>query len=229
LDEGPVAGQGQTLLSRLFYIVCYSGLLFVLSGCLFKDEPMPTITRDYSADIPRATVSVSKPDLGGAAGAVPSAWYPPSWAEKKWTAIIIHHSGTQSGNAAIFDRWHREGNHWEGVGYDFVIGNGTDSSDGQVEVTFRWRQQKVGAHTGGTANNWANRDGIGICLVGNFDQTRPTPRQMESLVKLVKFLQRRYGISSDRIFGHGQTPGARRTDCPGRNFPMAQLKSQLSM
>jgi len=73
-------------------------------------------------------------------------------------AIVIHHSATENGNAAIFDRMHREHNHWDGVGYDFVIGNGTNSGDGEVEVTFRWQGQIAGAHCGGTIGNWANID-----------------------------------------------------------------------
>jgi len=159
---------------------------------------------------------------------IPRGWLPPQQVEKRWTAIVIHHSGTETGNAAIFDKWHRENRHWEGVGYDFVIGNGTDSGDGQVEVTFRWRRQIAGAHCGGTPGNWANEDAVGICLVGNFDYTVPTARQMQSLVKLISFLQKRYGISKSRIYGHKNTPGARVTECPGKMFPMSKLKSMLA-
>ncbi|MHC4418844.1 MAG: peptidoglycan recognition protein family protein, partial [Planctomycetota bacterium] len=67
----------------------------------------------------------------------------------------------------------------------------------------------------------------GICLVGNFEHTRPTAEQMGSLVKLVRFLQDRYRIPKIRIWGHNGTPGARVTNCPGRMFPMAWLKSRL--
>ena len=159
---------------------------------------------------------------------IPQSWFPPSQLEKGWRAIVVHHSATRTGNAAIFDKWHRERNHWEGVGYDFVIGNGTDSGDGEVEVTFRWRKQIPGAHCGGTANNWANEDGIGICLVGNFNQMAPTPRQTQSLVKLIRFLQKRYGIPTSRIYGHKTTPGARVTDCPGRRLSISRLRSMLN-
>jgi len=158
---------------------------------------------------------------------IPRDWLPPSRVEKRWAAIVIHHSATESGNAAIFDKRHREENHWEGVGYDFVIGNGTDSGDGEVEVTFRWREQIAGAHCGGTPGNWANKDAVGICLVGNFNHTAPTAQQMQSLLKLTRFLQKRYGISKTRIYGHKTTPGARVTECPGRRFPMARLKLML--
>jgi len=159
---------------------------------------------------------------------IPRGWLPSSQVEKRWKAIVIHHSATENGNAAIFDKLHREENYWVGVGYDFVIGNGTDSGDGQVEVTFRWRKQIAGAHCGGTPGNWANKDAVGICLVGNFDHTAPTARQMQSLLKLIRFLQKRYGISKNRIYRHKTTPGARVTDCPGRMFPMGKLKSMLA-
>jgi hypothetical protein len=221
------------MFNRVVLIAC--SCLFVLGGCM-ANEPMPQITYDKeysykSSETVKPKVSTPSPSrtvtTGGSVPAL-QGWLPPSAVEKRWTAIIIHHSGTKTGNSAIFDKWHREGNHWEGVGYDFVIGNGSNSGNGEVEVTYRWRRQVTGAHCGGTPGNWANKDAVGICLVGNFNQTRPTNAQMKSLVKLVRFLQSRYKIPKSRIYGHGATPGAGTvTDCPGRNFPMTWLKSQV--
>ena len=198
--------------------------LLVLGGCVYDDELMPEITHDYSIETIQPKPA---PPRINPIGNIPRLWMPPASVERKWTAIVIHHSGTRNGNAAIFDKWHREGNHWEGVGYDFVIGNGTDSGNGQVEVTFRWQNQVTGAHCGGTSGNWANREAVGICLVGNFNQTSPTPQQIQSLVKLIRFLQTRYKIPRSRIYGHNTTPGASITDCPGKNFPMAWVKSMV--
>ena len=207
-------------------IICI--VLPFIWGC-GAEEPAPEIVYNYPGSSggfrmpsPTPTVPLPKPTV-----TAPESWQPLAWAEKGWTAVIIHHSATRTGNAAIFDSWHREGNHWEGVGYDFVIGNGTDSKDGQVEVTYRWRYQKVGAHCGGTPNNWANKEGVGICLVGDFNRTTPTRAQLQSLVKLVSFLQDRFNIQTSRIYGHGSTPGGHTTDCPGKRFPMAELKSSL--
>jgi hypothetical protein len=216
-------------------IVC-GCLVVVISGC--ASEPMPQIVYDNDYNYkssetvePRLSTPAPGPSRTIATGGgvpISQEWLPPSVAEKKWTAIIIHHSGTKTGNSAIFDKWHREGNHWEGVGYDFVIGNGSNSGNGEVEVTYRWQRQITGAHCGGTPGNWANKDAVGICLVGNFNKAQPTSAQMQSLVKLVRFLQSRYGIPKSRIYGHGTTPGAGTvTDCPGRNFPMEWLKSQV--
>ena len=201
--------------------------LFVLSGCVYNDEPMPKITYTPTPKVIVPPVKKQARTATNIRKSIPLHWQAPSWIEKKWTAIVIHHSGTRKGNATIFDKWHREGRHWEGVGYDFVIGNGTDSGDGQVEVTFRWRKQMIGAHCGGTPGNWANKEAVGICLVGDFNRASPTRRQMRSLVNLVRYLQSRYQIPKSRIYGHNTTPGAGKTDCPGRNFPMARLKSQL--
>ena len=207
-------------------LIAVCACLFVLSGCRLAAEPMPRIVID----------EVVSPKVSGAGGtwkdtdaSIPGHWLPSLHLERKWTAIVIHHSGTKNGSAAIFDKWHRRGNYWEGVGYDFVIGNGSNSADGQVEVTFRWRNQTTGAHCGGTEDNWANKEAVGICLVGNFNETFPSTVQMRSLVKLVRFLQKRYGIPKSRIYSHNTTPGARATDCPGRNFSLEQLKSLLEL
>lgn len=204
--------------------VVYGVCLVVLTGCIYKDEPALEIDYGWNSGVVQPIIT--KP-IQKQASQISSQWVPPSYLERRWTAIIIHHSATSHGNAAIFDKWHREGNYWDGIGYDFVIGNGSNSGDGQVEVTFRWRGQKTGAHCGGTPDNWANKEAIGICLVGNFDNTVPTSRQLQSLVRLVRFLQKRYGIPKSRIFGHRDTPGARPTNCPGKKFPMARLKSML--
>jgi len=217
------------MFSRVFI---FFSCLFILGGCVSDNEPMPEIVYRPGSEsrlIPLPPRAI-KPKQGreNVYQNIPRDWLPPSQLEKKWTALVIHHSATEKGNAAIFDKMHREQNHWEGIGYDFVIGNGTDSGDGEIEVTFRWREQIPGAHCGGTAGNWANEEGIGICLVGDFDRTVPTSRQMQSLLKLIRFLQERYGISKSRIYGHKTTPGARVTDCPGERFPMARLKSMLN-
>ncbi|MGD2095575.1 MAG: peptidoglycan recognition family protein [Phycisphaerales bacterium] len=206
------------------FLVC----LLLLSGCAYNNEPAPEIVHSPASTFKLIPPRIVVPEQDRQNKQIPRDWLPPSRLEHKWTAIVIHHSATMNGNAAIFNRMHKEERHWEGVGYDFVIGNGTDSGDGQVEVTFRWRKQIAGAHCGGTLNNWANKEAIGICLVGDFNRTVPTTRQMQSLSKLVNFLQKRYRISSSRIFGHNSTPGARVTDCPGEKFPMAKLKTMLN-
>jgi N-acetylmuramoyl-L-alanine amidase len=217
MERGREKELGLKMLRKLL-LIC--GCILFVQGC-YEPVQLPSIVSIQ----PTPAVTIVKPQTWP--GLLPSDWIPPAAVERRWTAIIIHHSATAYGNMAVFDKWHKEGNGWDGVGYDFVIGNGTYSSDGQVEVTFRWRQQRAGAHCGGTPGNWANEQGVGICLVGDFNRTTPTVRQLQSLARLVKFLENRYNIPLARIYGHRDTPGAHSTDCPGRNFPMSRLKAML--
>jgi len=214
-----------------FCFVIFATLL--ITGCGADGGGVPEIVGSAAHTVVQPLVSVfQSPPTGGFTepvdAGIPAAWYPPPGREKGWKAIVLHHSATHNGSADKFDDYHRNGKHWMGVGYDFVIGNGNGSGDGRVEVTFRWREQIAGAHVGGTPGNWANEDAIGICLVGDFTRASPTARQMDSLVKLVRFLQSRYGIPKSRIFGHSDTPGYKgQTLCPGRYFPMYRFKQML--
>jgi len=216
--------KDREMFCRIF-IVGFCCLFF--SGCMYNDEPMPQLAQEYNTRVVAPQVLKPAKTQQKINASASSGWQPSPQVEKQWTAIVVHHSASSGGNASIFNEWHKNGKKWDGIGYDFVIGNGSQSGDGEVEVTFRWLEQKTGAHCGGTPGNWANIDAVGICLVGNFNQTSPTFRQMQSLSKLVKFLQSRYRISKSRVYGHGTTPGAHKTDCPGRNFSMSKLKSML--
>ena len=120
----------------------------------------------------------------------------------RWTTIVIHHSATAAGGAAEFDRYHRKANGWDELGYHFVIGNGTLTPDGYVEVGSRWHKQKHGAHCK-TPGNYFNEHGIGVCLVGDFTRSRPTARQLASLQRLVSFLMDRCNIPASRVTTHG--------------------------
>jgi len=152
----------------------------------------------------------------------PSEWQPRRLVQK-WQTIVIHHSATRQGGANSFDKTHRSKG-WDELGYHFVIGNGSHTPDGHVEVGSRWHKQKHGAHCK-TPDNFYNEHGIGICLVGDFTRSRPTPRQMESLEKLTKFLARHCHISSGKMTTHKAV--TRKTACPG-NFPIRQLRQTLA-
>jgi len=141
--------------------------------------------------------------------------------KRTWKYVVIHHSATDVGDMASFDRGHKQRG-WLGVGYHFVIGNGSYSNDGEIEVTFRWKRQIHGAHAGVKEYN---EHGIGICLVGNFNKSRPSRKQLQSLIALTAYLQGRCGIPMARILGHRDVKS---TDCPGRLFPMTQVKETLA-
>ena len=147
----------------------------------------------------------------------------PLYQSRKWTYIIIHHSATDVGDAYYFNILHRRRG-WDGIGYDFVIDNGTKGKqDGAIEVSFRWINQENGAHCHAAE---MNSRGIGICLVGNFSKEQVSEKQMASLVYLVNILKKYYRVPMSHIVGHGQVPGAR-TECPGKYFPWARFRQRL--
>ena len=138
----------------------------------------------------------------------------------KWTHIVIHHSATKSGNAAQFDKIHRLRG-WDGLGYHFVIGNGDGSPEGKIEVGPRWKNQIRGAHAGVA---YYNKYGIGICLVGNFEETSPDRAQIDALVKLIRWLQIKCDIPAKNVIGHRDVKS---TLCPGKYFPMREVKERI--
>ena len=152
----------------------------------------------------------------------PNQLFNPSTPIRQWRYIIVHHSAEPRGGLASIDRFHREKNHWDECGYHFVIGNGTESGDGEIEVGSRWAKQKHGAHTKPEGNQEYNENGIGICLVGNFNNESPTPKQVEACRRLITYLQQRCNVPSVGITTHGDVAGTH-TDCPGRHFPYDQL------
>jgi len=148
----------------------------------------------------------------------------PLWPSRKWDYIIIHHSATDVGNALNFDNAHRK-RRWKGLGYHFVIDNGTAGKlDGQIEISPRWLHKEDGAHCKASS---MNSRGIGICLVGNFSEDKVSYNQMEALVFLVRELKKYYSIPDSHILGHGEVSGAS-TECPGERFPWAEFRLNLN-
>ena len=161
------------------------------------------------------------------------AWLPQKKLYKGWRYLVIHHTAIPFGSLKDVDESQRDKG-WElGCGYHFVIGNGTRSADGLIEVGPRWQQQAIGAHTrlspeyarrSRVQENYYNKHGIGIALIGNFEERKPTERQMASLAKLVKFLMTTCDIDVRHIVGQGDVD---QTKCPGRYFSMDALIERI--
>ncbi len=193
----------------------------------YKLEPAPVRTETPRTSPPVRSVQPTTP-------VVSSPWKPRRPISPQWNCIIIHHSESDTGSLRDIDSWHKAKG-WDGCGYHFVIGNGTGSRDGQIEMSYRWHSQLTGAHCRLTADeemrrglheNYYNEHGIGICLVGRFNDERPTPRQMESTARLVRYLMDACSIPSAKVYGHGDLKA---TDCPGRFLSMGALKRQVDV
>jgi N-acetyl-anhydromuramyl-L-alanine amidase AmpD len=152
----------------------------------------------------------------------PADLFQPPKADRRWRYIVLHHSAHASGSYSQIDREHRKTQGTQGCGYHFVIGNGSESPDGQIEVAQRWSDQKGGAHCRDAKVAEINDYGIGICLIGDMETGQPTARQVEAARVLVAYLRERYQIPARSVGTHAMVTQTA-SSCPGQNFPTAEI------
>lgn len=138
----------------------------------------------------------------------------------RWKMIICHHSALQRGNAATYDRDHRRRGMENGLAYHFVIGNGIDSGDGEIEIGSRWFKQIKGGHV---RSDEVNEIAIGICLVGNLEEQKPTKNQVAALKELLIYLRDHVTGPEVKFLVHGEAD-PHHTACPGRYFPTETMR-----
>ncbi len=130
----------------------------------------------------------------------------------RWSKITIHHTADQSSMVTLgngdtseylrrLQAYFQDVKRWADLPYHYLI-----AKNGQVYEGRPLAYQ--GAHAGGSAN----RENIGIALIGDFDRVNPSREQLNSLKSLVRQLQSRHKISTARIYPHCDL---RATSCPG--------------
>ena len=141
----------------------------------------------------------------------------------RWKYIVVHNSETRQGSAKVFDYYHRYIRHMpNGLAYHFVIGNGTSTGDGQIEIGDRWKRQINGGHV---HSDYLNNIALGICLVGDFNRDVPTRNQYAALDELITYLRKRVGRVDRRlsiVVAHKEINPVP-TDCPGSRFSYTWL------
>lgn len=121
------------------------------------------------------------------------------------TRIILHHSAAKTCAAEQIHQWHLN-NGWSGAGYHFLV-----RKDGNI---YRLRpENKIGAHASGS-----NSDSLGVCFEGDFMSETMGETQRKAGAELVSYLKSKYGIS--KVQKHKDVCS---TDCPGVNFPFAEI------
>jgi N-acetyl-anhydromuramyl-L-alanine amidase AmpD len=144
---------------------------------------------------------------------------------RPWRYIVIHHSATTGGTVESITKGHLDRG-FEEIGYHFLINNGQSQGtrNGEIAATIRWTQQMAGAHCKVADHPEFNDEGIGVCLVGDFELKPPTPEQLASLQMLIQAIRERHNIPIERVVGHRELKA---TKCPGRKFPMDQFLIDL--
>jgi len=148
----------------------------------------------------------------------------PLYNARRWSYIVIHHTATEAGNALSIDNSHQKRGFWGGLGYHFLIDNGTlGKHRGQIEVAPRWIKQQDGAHCNAAG---MNQEGIGIAVVGNYSTHQLAEPEFNSLVFLTATLMKHYQIAVDHVIAHRDVPG-KNTECPGALFPWKNFIQKL--
>jgi LysM repeat protein len=198
-------------LSRNYYV--YAGQRLMIPG-----RPA---TRASASKASRASARTAAPRLPRSVQqAIDHARVRPG----RWQYIVIHHSGVDAGTVRSMDRYHRNVRHMEnGLAYHFVVGNGSGMGDGEIAMTLRWTQQLDGGHLASEAQD---KVALGICLVGNFQQNKPSARQLESLRALVEALMVRCRLAPSAVKTHQQI-NVVHTRCPGAKFPTSNFLGSL--
>lgn len=130
-----------------------------------------------------------------------------------WNVITVHHSAMPLGTSTSFagragevrtiQRAHlNKPEGWGDIGYHFLI-----DPEGRVFEGRRlnWR----GAHVGGM-----NDHNLGVCLLGNFNEDRPTAAAVASLQRLLDQLCAQNSIPRSQVRYHREWATAN-TECPG--------------
>lgn len=131
------------------------------------------------------------------------------------TSEIVHHSATprdlaKNKTITSFNKTHKERLHAKKnklgyhIAYHYLI-----FSDGEILQTRGI--DEIGYH----ASNWeVNKESISVCLIGNFDEEKPTEAQLNSLKKLSLELKEKYKLKN--VFGHRHIISYK--SCPGINI-----------
>jgi len=117
-------------------------------------------------------------------------------------AIITHYTSGSTLSSAV------DALNDQGLGYNYIV-----DRDGSIKQFVPTGQR--GAHIrsgwGPVGSGLSNENTIGISAVAN-NEDDLTPAQRETMQRLTATLGRQYGISPQRVFGHGEVnPGHRQT------------------
>ena len=105
-------------------------------------------------------------------------------------------------------------NKWEDIGYHYLIDKNGKLCKGRSE-------KFIGAHVLGH-----NKNSIGICLIGNFDEESPTKKQIQTLIKFLRQKIREFKIPIKNILGHREFLNVIKT-CPGKFVDMNEIRAML--
>lgn len=140
----------------------------------------------------------------------------------KPTRIIIHHSLTKDGLTVSWGairEYHtteHDGDYgWSDIGYHAGVELVESGGRPYYEALLGRPWDQSGAHAKGH-----NRDSLGLCCVGNYDEEPPPLGLLLKAADVLQLWMQLYHIDAGNIFPHSAFSAK---TCPGRLFPLAQV------
>ena len=132
----------------------------------------------------------------------------------RFTAIVVHHSASETDDYASIRRYHRTRRHWADAAYHLILSNGSTSVPlGHVEATSRYRHL---SYSVATRSVFCNVTAVHLCVIGNYEAHGFPPELRAPLGNAIALLQERYHIPDNRVWFHRGDCG--NTACPGKNL-----------
>lgn len=174
---------------------------------------------------------------------------------RDWEYIVIHHSASSDGKTYDWEairKYHMSYRYlgdsitkdlaehlqqsgvkgvippWRDIAYNFGIE--------KVHYGYTFLKGRplsdIGAHAGTDVSKKFNEEGIGICLVGNYDIIALTELQRQMLKELVLVLMDMFGIPATKVIGHKEVYPLLNIPiektCPGKLFDMQDFRNTLT-
>jgi N-acetylmuramoyl-L-alanine amidase len=187
---------------KFIVFTCLMGTLTLTSVLLLMLAPAPLT--------PEVATSLFAVDTSASLDPIFESHSPAD--QQRWKYIYVHQSRTAEGTAAT-----------AGQSDHFVIGNGQGSLDGEIQVTQLWSHQESVA-TPPKGVQQIDPNCISICLIGDFDHTRPTATQQRRLTQLVSALQSHLRIPASQVWLMDQPASPAGI---GQLFPTAAFRNQI--
>jgi len=134
--------------------------------------------------------------------------------------IILHHSLTKDSKTVSWDairKYHKQKG-WQDIGYHYgieLVGN-------KYEIMHGRKPNEAGAHCKQMGMNFKS---LGVCFVGNFDETVMTKEMFQAGKLLLVSLCLDFHINVDNIRMHREY--ATYKTCPGKKFPYWKMKYEV--